>query len=164
MITRLAARSLKIALLTAALICTANVLHGAAPPKPTTHTAEDWDVPDSQEGAQVQPALGNKARPPEPTKPAAEVPLILTQLEQLQQVNMQLRAALATVTGQLAQANYQLTMSELGQSADAYERQTLAAHPGAKYQLSRKGLMWEKLPEPAAPKTNPTPAKKGDKP
>lgn len=122
MITKLAERSLKIAFLSAVLICMASVLHGAAPE----------------------------------AKPAAEVPLILTPLEQLQQENMQLRAQLATVNAQLAQATYQATMIQLGQSADTYERQTLAAHPGAKYQLSRKGLSWEKVPaEPAAKAATP---------
>lgn len=118
--TRLAARSLKIALLTAALMCLSSVLHGAAPPaKPT-----------------AAPAAAE-------AKPASEVPLILTPTEQLQLENLQLR-------GQLAQATYQLALTQLGASAEQYQSSTLAAHPGAKYKLSRNGLMWEKIPEPAA--------------
>lgn len=104
--------------------------------------------------------------PPAPVaapKAAADVPLILTALEQRDQQILQLRAMTIELNKRLADLQLKLAETELGISVDQYEHGTLAAHPGAPYEISRKNLMWGKLPEPASvksavPKTNPTPA------
>lgn len=86
--------------------------------------------------------------PPIPPAVPVQVPLNLTREENLELENFRLKL-------KILQSDISNNYKDLQTQVNDYQKNTLANHPGAKYQLNLATLNWEQIPESPKPVEKP---------